>query len=182
MKLRWKHALTVTVTAIAIAIVVGVYGSSMTTFLWCEKALGQAFNLTKRAVSTKKMDSIKKATSIKKTTLTKQRNSIQKKVHKLHGRRPLVDPFIVGERTALDVTYFNMKVGQFIMEVRPFVKINGSKFYHFVLTLKSKGFFSYFYSVDDFAETYMDYETMTPYKLNIHMKTKGKKRKNSYIF
>ena len=87
-----------------------------------------------------------------------------------HGRRPLVDPFVVGEKTIFDVTYFNLAAGHMTIEVKPFVNVNGKKAYHFVVGLKSSKVFSYFYSVDDVAETYMDYEKMLPYALSIHVR------------
>ena len=86
------------------------------------------------------------------------------------GRRPLVDPFVVGEKTVLDLTYFGVKAGQLLLEVRPFVDVNERRAYHFVVSLKSSKMFSYFYSVDDVAETYMDYESMLPSAMHIRVR------------
>lgn len=83
------------------------------------------------------------------------------------GRRPLVDPFVVGEKTTFDVTYFNIVAGHMTIEIKPFANINGQKSYHFFISLKSTRMFSHFYSVNDTAETYMDYEKLIPYTFHI---------------
>lgn len=87
-----------------------------------------------------------------------------------NGRRPVVDPFVVGEKVTMAVTYFNMAAGYMTLETRPFIEVNGRKSYNLHLTLKSSKVFSYFYGVDDHAETALDYETLTPYTLSIDVK------------
>lgn len=87
-----------------------------------------------------------------------------------NGRRPLVDPFGTNEKVVLDVTYFGLKAGELALESRPLVEVNGRKSYHFVIRIKSYSFFDRIYSVDDWAETFLDFEHLTPYNLAVHIK------------
>ncbi len=86
------------------------------------------------------------------------------------GRRPIKDPFRVGEEVDLAITYLRMTAGHLKIKVMPFVEVNGKKAYHFQITAKSNDFFSRFYSVDDVADTYVDYETLLPQNLEVHVK------------
>ena len=85
-------------------------------------------------------------------------------------RRPLVDPFIVGEEVELAVTYFNMAAGYMTLKVNPFVQVNGKKSYDFTVAVKSSKVFSYFYAVDDLAQTFVDFEEMVPSSYTIDVK------------
>ncbi len=86
------------------------------------------------------------------------------------GRRPKVDPFRVGEKVTLNISYFNIVAGTLDIEVKPFVEVNGRKAYHFEITGKSNSFFSKIYAVDDKAVTYMAYDDLTPLNLQISIK------------
>lgn len=86
------------------------------------------------------------------------------------GRRPLVDPFRVGEKTTLALSYFNMTAGILDLEVLPFVEVNGEKAYSFKVSARTNGIFSRFYSVDDFATTYISYENLIPLNFEISVK------------
>jgi hypothetical protein len=78
------------------------------------------------------------------------------------GRRPLKDPFRVGEKVVHDVSYLKMTAGQLTFEVKPFAMVNGRKSYNFYTGIKTASFFSSFYAVDDFVTTLMDYELFIP--------------------
>ncbi|MBK9040010.1 MAG: DUF3108 domain-containing protein [Bdellovibrionales bacterium] len=86
------------------------------------------------------------------------------------GRRPLVDPFVQGEKIVLSVSYFRMRAGELSLESRPLVEVNGRKAYHFLMRIKSHSLFERIYAVDDWAETFLDYEELTPYNLAVHLK------------
>jgi hypothetical protein len=86
------------------------------------------------------------------------------------ARRPVVDPFRVGESTILNLSYFNIVAGQLSVNVKPFVEVDGEKAYHFEATAVSNSFFSRIYAVDDRASTYVSYENMTPFNLEITLK------------
>ena len=84
------------------------------------------------------------------------------------GRRPLVDPFRVGESVTLMMTYFGVSAGDMTLQVLPFKEVNGRKAYHFKVILKSSPLFSMVYSVDDWADSLFDYEEMKPYTFSVH--------------
>lgn len=86
------------------------------------------------------------------------------------GRRPTKDPFRVKEKVTLALTYFNMTAGYMDLTVQPFVEVNGAKAYPLKITAKSNSLFSRFYAVDDYAETYLDYETLLPSSFQIVVK------------
>ena len=86
------------------------------------------------------------------------------------GRRPKVDPFRVGEKVTLDITYFALIAGHVDIEVKPFATVNGEKAYHFEVNAASNSFFARVYAVEDKAVTYVNYQTMRPYNLQISLK------------
>ena len=86
------------------------------------------------------------------------------------GRRPIVDPFRVGEKTVLDVSYFGVSAGDMTIEVGPYVAVNGNKSYKFIFRAETSSVFGAFYKVDDWAEAYLDYQQMIPYNYSLHVK------------
>lgn len=86
------------------------------------------------------------------------------------GRRPIVDPFRVGEKMSFDISYFRVTAGTLDLETKPFATVNGQKAYHFELTGKSNSFFSKVYAVDDKAVTYLSYDELVPLNLQISIK------------
>ncbi len=86
------------------------------------------------------------------------------------GRRPIQDPFRVGEKVVLEVSYFKAVAGELWLETESMSKVNGRQAYNFVTTVKSSDVFSMFYSVDDRAETFVDYESMTPSVFRLQVK------------
>lgn len=98
------------------------------------------------------------------------------------GRRPVVDPLRVGEKAIYSISYFAVEAGRLSLEVRPFVKVNGKKSWHFFYRGKSSSVFSLFYAVDDTAESFLDYEQLIPYSYSIHVKeSKQVKEVRSYF-
>jgi len=83
------------------------------------------------------------------------------------GRRPEMDPYRVGEKVVLNLTYFNIVAGTLTLEVLPFVEVNKEKSYAFKVSAKSNSLFSRFYSVDDSAVTYVNYESLLPINFEI---------------
>lgn len=98
------------------------------------------------------------------------------------GRRPIVDPFRVGERVTLEMSYFGVTAGDVTIEVRPFVKVNGRKSYFFMGRAITTSIFAMFYAVDDWFETYVDYETLVPYSYALHVKESKQLRETRSIF
>lgn len=83
------------------------------------------------------------------------------------GRRPVVDPFRAGENITINIKYWNMSAGKIQISVEPFKVVNGKSAYHFKMKVDSNPRFSMFYSVSNWAETFMDFENMTPMTLTI---------------
>jgi hypothetical protein len=78
------------------------------------------------------------------------------------SRRPEKDPFRVGERVTMSVRYFKAQAGELTLEIKPMVEVNGRKSYRWYSSLKTTGMFSHFYSIEDWAETLVDFETLVP--------------------
>jgi hypothetical protein len=99
-----------------------------------------------------------------------------------YGRRPIVDPFRVGERVTHSVSYFKVEAGELILEVRPFAQVNGRKSYNFATIIRSNSTFSTFYSVDDVATTHLDYESLIPSVFTLHVKESSQLREGRGLF
>lgn len=92
------------------------------------------------------------------------------------GRRPVLDPFRVGEEVVHDVNYFKVSAGQLFLKVEPFVEVNGKKAYTFTTAVKSSSMFDTFYSADDKAVTYVDYFDLVPHVFTLAVKETGQLR------
>lgn len=93
-----------------------------------------------------------------------------------NGRRPIVDPFQVGEVVVHDVNYFKISAGELRMKVEPFAMVNGRKSYNFAVEIKTKSLFDSFYSVDDRVETFVDYEDLLPRAFHLKVRESGQIR------
>lgn len=98
------------------------------------------------------------------------------------GRRPLVDPFWVGEEVVHDVHYFKVSAGELRMKVEPFSMVNGRKSYTFAIEIKTSSLFSRFYKVEDRVETLVDYEDLVPRVFQLHVKESGKVAESRMLF
>lgn len=98
------------------------------------------------------------------------------------GRRPLVDPFRVGEKMTFEVSYFGVVAGELTMKVLPFAYVNGKKSYHFAASGKTASVFEIFYAVDDWLETFVDFESMVPMSYALHVKESKQLRETRCIF
>lgn len=98
------------------------------------------------------------------------------------GRRPLQDPFRVGEEVTHDVNYFKVSAGSLKMKVDPFVTVNDQKAYSFKMLINTGGLFSSFYSVDDSVDIFMDYNSLVPSVFQLHVKESGQLREAKMLF
>ncbi len=98
------------------------------------------------------------------------------------GRRPVVDPFRAGESVTLEASYFNVVAGDITLQVRPFKVVNGRKSYHFAGIARSTSVFAVFYAVDDFMETFVDYDDLIPYNYALDVKESKQLRKVASFF
>ncbi|MBC7742990.1 MAG: DUF3108 domain-containing protein [Bdellovibrionaceae bacterium] len=97
-------------------------------------------------------------------------------------RRPLADPFRVGERVVHSVSYFTAHAGTLTFSVKPYVQVNGRRSYNFVTDIQSSQLFSSFYSAEDRVETYVDYEDLVPHVFKLKIKESGQlKEAQSYF-
>lgn len=98
------------------------------------------------------------------------------------SRRPLIDPFRTGEKIVHSVRYFSAEAGQLTFETKAPVEVNNRKSYHFIIGLKTSSLFSKFYSVDDYVETFLDYEELVPHVFKLNARETGKLvQANSYF-
>jgi len=86
------------------------------------------------------------------------------------GRRPKVNPYRIGEKVTLGLSYFNMTAGYLDMEVLPDVEVNGARSHRFRVSIKSNSLFSKFYAVDDVATTYVNQEDLLPFNFEISVR------------
>ncbi|MBY0554121.1 DUF3108 domain-containing protein [bacterium] len=99
-------------------------------------------------------------------------------------RRPLIDPFKVGEKVTHEVSYLGATAGELVLWVKPYAMVNGRKNYNFFIDVKSTSFFSRVYAVDDQIQTYVDFENLVPgvFKLNIRDSGQVKEAKSYFDF
>lgn len=98
------------------------------------------------------------------------------------GRRPIIDPFRVGEKMTFEVSYFGVVAGEMTMKVLPYVYANGKKSYHFAASGKTVSVFEMFYAVDDWLETFVDFERMVPMSYALHVKESKQLRETRSFF
>lgn len=98
------------------------------------------------------------------------------------GRRPLVDPFRVGEEVVHNVHYFKVSAGELKMKVEPFSTVNGRKSYTFAIEIKTSSLFSNFYRVQDRVETFVDYEDLIPRVFQLHVNETNSVRESKMLF
>lgn len=98
------------------------------------------------------------------------------------GRRPLQDPFRVGEEVVHDVNYFKVTAGELRMKVEPFAMVNNRKSYSFAVEIRTSSLFSSFYSVEDRVETFVDFEDLVPRVFQLHVKESGQLREAKMLF
>lgn len=98
------------------------------------------------------------------------------------GRRPLQDPFRVGEKVIHDVSYFKVSAGTLNLETRAFATVNEHKNYQFRTSIKTSGLFSSFYAVDDYTDVLMDFDQMTPSVFTLHVKETAQLKEAQMFF
>lgn len=97
-------------------------------------------------------------------------------------RRPLVDPFRVGEVVTHNVSYLGASAGVLRLEVKPFAMVNNRKSYNFFIDVKSTSLFSKVYAVDDQVQTYVDYEELVPWVFKLNIRDSGQVKEAQSFF
>jgi hypothetical protein len=98
------------------------------------------------------------------------------------GRRPVKDPFRVGEKVTYTGRYFKMTAGKMVLKVDPFVQVNGKTAYQFGAEIRTASFFESIYSVDDKVNVLMDYDQMVPRAFSLHVKETKQVREARSLF
>ena len=124
---------------------------------------------------------VEKQPEVKEAELGKKEPSLED-AEGFKGRRPVKDPFGVGEKIVLNIKYFAMSAGELTLESRNVVEVNERLSYHFTIGVKTHNFFSRIYEVDDWAETYMDYQDMVPYNLAVHVKESKQLKESRSVY
>ncbi len=100
------------------------------------------------------------------------------------GRRPIKDPFRVGEKVTHGAYYnlFGFSAATLTLDTLPFVQVNGRKAYKFGINLKTTKLFNSFYSVDDQVITLVDYDLWLPRLYTLHVKESSQVREGRSYF
>lgn len=80
------------------------------------------------------------------------------------------DAFAVGERLVFGVNYGFITTGEAVMEVAAYDSVAGRKCYRVEFTVNSLPSFSWIYKVEDRYLTYIDVETIAPWKFEQHIR------------
>lgn len=139
----------------------------------------------KKIIAQKKKTSVQKGSAKKPVVepkIEKRQPELEDTEGFTNGRRPLVDPFKVGEKVVHSVSYFGTTAGILTFSVRPFLEVNHRKSYNFQVDIKSSRLFSSFYSVEDKVETYVDYETLVPHVFKLDIKESGQLKQAQSFF
>lgn len=153
-----------------------------------EKTIKNESSLKQPVISKISKAKLKTLNSEQKKKTSKRTNKRLPEIEDSEGfanqRRPLVDPFRVGERVTHEVSYLGATAGHLSFIVKPFAIVNGRKNYNFFIDLKSNSFFSRVFAVDDQVQTYMDFEEMVSgaYKLDIRDSAQVKEARAYYDF
>lgn len=83
------------------------------------------------------------------------------------NRRPQKDPFWHREKHIFDINYFGVTAGEFTTEVLPDKQINNRVVYHLKGSARSLPFFSNFYRIDDYVESFWDYEGLFSHRFHL---------------
>lgn len=98
------------------------------------------------------------------------------------SRRPLVDPFRVGEVVTHSVSYFKLHAGELKLKVEKFAQVNGRKAYTFATEIKSASLFSSIYTAEDRVETLVDFDLLVPRVFALHVKESGQLKEARSFF
>lgn len=120
--------------------------------------------------------------AIKSKSQKIQRQPVLEDAEGFAGRRPIVDAFRVGEVVKHNVHYFKVSAGELQFKVEPFSMVNGKKSYTLATEIETSTLFSSFYSVDDRAVAYMDFETLKPHTYTLSVKESGQIREARAYF
>lgn len=142
----------------------------------------KAQNLESQKKESKKTSDPKAAPSkAKKGKPEKRQPELEDSVG-FEGRRPLKDPFRVGEKVVHAVDYYKVSAGHLTLAVKPFARVNGQKSYNFEIGAKTSDWYSGIYRVEDRVNILMDFETMVPSVYTLHVKETSQLKEARMLF
>ena len=92
------------------------------------------------------------------------------------SRRPVQDPIWVGERLVYTMSYIGVPVGEFTLEVLPNKFVANREVYHITGHAVTSSVASLIYRLDDFVETYFDYQGLFSHRFHILLDETKQKR------
>ena len=98
---------------------------------------------------------------------TKKASGAKKAAFVIPNRRSSLNPVWVGEKMTLEITYLGMSAGDFVAEVMPMKSVNERKVYHLKGGAQSSSIFSLFYKVNDWMESYWDFEGLFSHRFHL---------------
>lgn len=99
-----------------------------------------------------------------------------------NGRRPLNDPFRVGEKSVLAISYLGFTAGDITFEVGGFLEVNNEKAYNFNINVKSNPSFRFMYEVNDLAKTFVNFNTLLPMGFTLQIRETGDLKESRNVF
>lgn len=78
--------------------------------------------------------------------------------------KPPVHQFRVGETLEYDIRWMGIGVGTAMLQVKEIESLGERQVYHMIMRARSNRFLSAFYPVEDEIHSYIDVETLVPYK------------------
>ncbi len=121
---------------------------------------------TKKGKQKQKAEAAKSAAD-QKVSPSPSASPVAKAPIKYPSRRPVKDPIWIGEKLTYEITYFGLAAGDFTLEVLPHKEINGRKVYHVKGTAVSSKVFSLFYRLNDWIETFFDYDGLFSHRFRV---------------
>jgi len=96
---------------------------------------------------------------------------------RLHSLRKIQNSaFGVGERLVFDVSYGFITAGEAVMAIPAYDSVDGRRCYRVEFTVNSLPSFSWVYKVEDQYRTFIDVETIAPWKFEQHIREGSYKR------
>ncbi len=98
------------------------------------------------------------------------------------NHRPEKDPVWIGEKLVYEITYFGIAAGEFTVTVLPFKEVNHRKVYHVKGNAVSSKLFSLFYRLNDWVETFIDYDGFFPHRFHLVLDEKIQTRDSLELY
>jgi len=93
------------------------------------------------------------------------------------------NPFLKKEEEiVIKIYFFGLTVGHLKMAIEPMVTVGERPAYHFSARMKSAKYYSYFYSLDNTVDSYLDFKTLKPLKFEVLQRESKQKVDDLQLF